>query len=72
MFPDINLQKKADKTINNTWMSPDDQHVYIKKGEILTGTITSNHVGKGKAGAIIHVIQRDLGPEATKIFMSDL
>ena len=30
--------------------------VYIKKGEILSGTITANHVGKGKAGAVIHII----------------
>jgi hypothetical protein len=56
IFPEINLKKKGDKAIDETWMSPDDKHCYIKKGEILSGTLTADHVGKGKAGAIIHII----------------
>jgi DNA-directed RNA polymerase II subunit RPB1 len=72
VFPDINLKKKGDGAISDSWMSPDDLHVYIKRGEIICGIITNTHVGKGKAGGVIHIIQRDKGHETTKLFMSNL
>ena len=45
-------------------------NILVKNGELLCGMLTKANVGSS-AGGMIHIVWRDLGPEATKLFMSN-
>jgi len=67
VVPEINYRKMDG---NSDWACPKDKHVLVKNGELLCGNLKKANVGSS-AGGIIHIIWRDLGGEATKLFMSN-
>jgi DNA-directed RNA polymerase II subunit RPB1 len=67
VFPAVNYARKEN---SKTWACAEDTNVYIKHGELLCGVMKKDQVG-AKAGGVVHLCQRDLGPEETKIFLSD-
>jgi len=52
------------------WDCPGDKNVLVKNGELLCGLIVKKIVGATPTG-LVHIVWKDLGPEACKIFMSD-
>jgi DNA-directed RNA polymerase II subunit RPB1 len=49
-----------------------DTKIVISKGELLTGIVDKPSLGVGTAGSLIHVIWLEYGPEAAKMFMSQI
>eukprot|EP01052_Picozoa_sp_SAG31_P047035 SAG31_NODE_9241_length_1309_cov_1.495041_1_plen_319_part_10 len=52
-------------------MSPSDTKVIIRNGEVLAGCVDKNVVG-AKAGGLIHIIWKELGPPAANDFISGI
>jgi DNA-directed RNA polymerase beta' subunit len=48
----------------------DERVVVVQEGELLAGSLCKQTVG-ATAGGIVHVIYKDVGPEAVKRFLSD-
>lgn len=56
---------------SNTWNTRYDTHLLIRNGELLTGMICKRSIGQ-TAGGIVHIIYKDLGPNATRLFMDNV
>ena len=69
----INLDKHSSTHPDDevTWMSPGDTRVRIERGQLLMGIIDKETVSRGM-GSLIHILWHDAGPEATKLFMSQV
>ena len=61
----INLQKGGDL------QNPKDSTVVIQKGEVLSGIIAKSIVG-ASAGGLIHIVWKDLGPQACADVLSNI
>lgn len=68
VLPELNYSRPSDKF--KGWACPLDSNILVKNGELLCGMLTKANVGSS-AGGMIHIVWRDLGPEATKLFMSN-
>jgi DNA-directed RNA polymerase II subunit RPB1 len=67
VIPPVNYKIKT----KNDWDCPKDQNLLVKNGELLCGVVVKRIVG-ATGGGLVHIVWKDLGPEACKIFMSDL
>ena len=67
-MPELNYSRPSDKF--KGWACPLDSNILVKNGELLCGMLTKANVGSS-AGGMIHIVWRDLGPEVTKLFMSN-
>ena len=63
------------KTINlekgNSYSNPKDETVIIQKGEVVSGIIAKGIVGAA-AGGLIHIVWKDLGPQACADILSHI
>jgi len=63
------------KTINlekgKSYSNPKDETVIIQQGEIITGIIAKGIVG-ASAGGLIHIVWKDLGPQACADILSNI
>ena len=66
-----NNNNKSKLFNNNIWNTRFDTRVYIRDGELLTGMICKRMIGQS-AGGIVHVIFKDFGPNATRLFMDNI
>jgi DNA-directed RNA polymerase II subunit RPB1 len=55
---------------SSSWDCPRDKNFLVKNGELLCGVVIKNIVGASRGG-LVHIIWRDLGPEACKDFVSN-
>lgn len=71
IIPDITLLKDREDTPEGVdeWNNPRDTRVYIKKGELISGTICKKIIGTSHQG-VVHIIFNEWGPEAAKNFLS--
>lgn len=67
VIPPVNYKQKSSK---DDWDCPKDNNILVKNGELLCGLVVKKVVG-ASPGGLVHIVWKDLGPEACKIFMSD-
>ena len=75
ILPRVNLIRMS-KLHKETEQFPDelvphDTYVYIKEGEVLSGTIDKNTLGTG-AGGLIHVVFNEHGPETIRVLFNQI
>jgi DNA-directed RNA polymerase II subunit RPB1 len=74
-MPDVNYERDSqgaptdDKEWKPAQIWPDDTHVIIQSGELLTGIVDKAILGN-KGGSLLHVIMNDVTPEATRDFIN--
>jgi DNA-directed RNA polymerase II subunit RPB1 len=70
ILPDVNVEAKmADHPKDETTLlSPGDTRVLVEGGELLCGILCKKTLGTGQGG-LVHVIQNEYGPDATRAFL---
>jgi DNA-directed RNA polymerase beta' subunit len=70
ILPDVNVEAKMADHPNDetTPISPGDTRVLVESGELLCGILCKKTLGTGQGG-LVHVIQNEYGPEATRSFL---
>lgn len=60
-------------SIGNLWdlMNYRDQGIFIKNGQILSGSIDKSVIGKSQGG-LIHILFNDYGPGTAKVFLNQV
>ena len=67
ILPLINISRMPN---DKSWACPDDKNLFIQRGELLCGNLNKSNIGSS-SGGIIHVTWKELGPYATRDFMSN-
>jgi len=67
----INMVRKVRNLEEEDEFDHDERLVTIKKGEMLTGALCKQTIGTA-AGGLIHLLFRDVEPQASANFMSDM
>ena len=78
VLPEVNYtRRKADNFAPRKdgkppvgWACPNDGSVIVKNGDLLCGVMDKGIVG-ASSGGLVHIVWRDLGPEACKLFLSN-
>lgn len=68
-LPKINYPKKKStlflpQYVNFIKYDPDETHVEIKRGQLISGTLDKATTGQQKMGSIFHIINNEYGPDA--------
>jgi DNA-directed RNA polymerase II subunit RPB1 len=66
VLPPVNYEKGSENI-----GEPKEDHVLVKKGELLCGKLVKDHVGT-KSNNLVHIVWKDLGPDACNQFLSDM
>jgi DNA-directed RNA polymerase II subunit RPB1 len=74
ILPNVNMRReskrfKADVENEDKHITVADTVVLVEQGELLTGILDKNTLGASN-GSLIHIIQNEHGPQATKTFLN--
>eukprot|EP00457_Paulinella_chromatophora_P000182 gb/GEZN01000182.1/.p1 GENE.gb/GEZN01000182.1/~~gb/GEZN01000182.1/.p1 ORF type:complete len:1879 (+),score=291.67 gb/GEZN01000182.1/:188-5824(+) len=71
--PELNIERKTSTHRKNEepFMTPNDTHVRIVKGTLLSGIVCKNTVGSS-GGGLIHVLWLEKGPDRTRQFLGEI
>lgn len=71
LLPLINLRKTVRSTRPRSYFDPEERHVLIRHGELVSGALSKQMLGTS-SGGIIHAVCKDHGFQKAAEFLSDI